>query len=72
MKLKEEKKSLRKKTTNELYKELSKTREKITNLKRNLAFGKLKSPQKISREKIKVAFILTIIREKTEKELENN
>lgn len=72
MKLKEEKKILRKKEIKELYKELAKTKESITNLKKDLAFGKLKSPQKIVNQKRKIAFILTVIHQKIEEKLEKD
>lgn len=72
MKIKEDKKSLHSKTLKQLYIDLVETREKVAYLKRDLSFGKLKSPHKLKREKKKIAFILTIIREKTEKELEKN
>jgi len=72
MKLVEEKKSLRKKEVKELYKELAKTRNLVANLKKDLAFGKLKSPQKLVREKRKIAFILTIIYQKMAEKLEKD
>lgn len=72
MKIKEEKKSLRKKEIRELYKELTKARNSVAKFKKDLAFGKLKSPQKLVREKRKVAFILTIIHQKMEKNLEKD
>jgi ribosomal protein L29 len=66
------KKELRAKTVTELYRELTRSREKVADLRKELAFGKLKSPQKLKREKKKIAFILTIIREKVLEELEKN
>ena len=72
MKIKEEKKQLRNKTTNQLYEDLNKYKDKVVKLNKDMAFGKLKSPQKLKNEKKKIAFILTIIREKLEKDLEKN
>ena len=72
MSFNEDKKELKNKTVKQLYNELGKSREKVGYLRKNLAFGKLKSPQKLKDEKKKIAFILTIIREKMEKELEKN
>ena len=72
MKLAEEKKELRKKTSEALYKDLAEAHEKVAILRKDLAFGKLKSPQRLKYEKRKIAFILTIIREKVFFELEKD
>ena len=68
----EDKKLLMSKTVSSLYKDVAKGREKIAQLKKDLAFGKLKSSQDVTREKRRIAFMLTIIREKMVKEINEN
>jgi ribosomal protein L29 len=72
MKINVEKKELRAKSVAQLYKELASVRMKIADLRKDLAFGKLKSPQKLRDERKKIAFILTVIREKMISKLEEN
>lgn len=72
MKTKELKKEIREKKVDALYKELTSDREKLATLRKDLAFGKLKSPREIRKLKYKISVTKTVILEKTIAELEKN
>ena len=70
MRISEETKKIKAKSISELASELTKSKAKLTDLKRDLAVGKLKKTSDIKKTKKNIARIQTILREKLEAELE--
>ncbi len=70
MKTAEEAKKIKDKSISELATELTKTKTKLADLKKNLALGKLKKTSDVKKTKKYIAKIQTAMREKLESELE--
>ena len=70
MKTAEEAKKIKDKSISELATELTKTKTKLADLKKNLALGKLKKTSDVKKTKKYIAKIQTAMREKLEAELE--
>jgi len=70
MKTSEEMKKIKAQSVSELASELAKSKAKLTDLKKDLAVGKLKKTSDIKKTKKNIARIQTILREKLEAELE--
>ncbi len=70
MKTAEEAKKIKDKSVSELAAELTKTKTKLADLKRDLALGKLKKTSDVKKTRKYIAKIQTVMREKLEAELE--